>query len=782
MNFDLRKVDWKFIGQIGSLTILFTYLFLFNSTNYDFMDAGKMFTGVILLCAVGLVWIVRGNRSSNPLRIPLIIYAAVFLLTGITSVDPRRSLGEGLYLLVGIFLLCISMEMAASGIEWRRIFLAMAIAGGIVMFFLWVPVFFWYRDWLASAPGQFIPSIIYRLPTATVNSFFLNVLFFLGLAGILGFKSLAGKIISAIYLAPVIGLSYFASSRAAWLADGLGFLVLAFFFYRKNQASILKIWRFLRLRWVLLVLLAIVVVVEGVGGGFLLYRQTIHPTHGDVASSRAGLWGPAIPTFLQHPILGQGPFTFQISFVRMDSVPPWEFFPHAHNVILNILAEMGLLGLFAFLIVYMASWVTLFRRLKIKKPDNQPVVWTAMAILVVFSVQGFFDCYHIDPMGLWAMLIMCGAAVGEPVINKLKTPFSRPWWILLLVGGGLLNYLVFKPYSDGVNAANQNEWNTASQQLNEAVRLDPNNAIAQQQNGLAESILAEKNNPAALEFAIHSFEQAVRLDPDWAQNHLDLGALYLKRNNSAADVASAISEFKKGVALAPDATIFWLNLGAALETSGDTQNAVQAYEKVLTLNPDLIAAFFWRSSSVRKQASTDWRIQNPAKPEPTISELKQSIAKEPSYAPHRINLAKALFQEGRLSDARQQLMQAQLSVFPFGMTSLEVDWWDAELLAATGNVEKAAQSGQKVFDQYLFQGLYGPGTSGSLSKYAQEGFRRPVMAIEFVPWVNTIPLTDTWGQRLAKLVGWYDQLGDKANAQKMREVLNKVIPDFDNFN
>jgi hypothetical protein len=42
MNLSFRAVRWSFIGQVGGLTILFVYLFLFNSTNYDFMDAGEM--------------------------------------------------------------------------------------------------------------------------------------------------------------------------------------------------------------------------------------------------------------------------------------------------------------------------------------------------------------------------------------------------------------------------------------------------------------------------------------------------------------------------------------------------------------------------------------------------------------------------------------------------------------------------------------------------------------------------------------------------------------------
>lgn len=778
MKLDFKGINWRFIGQVGGLTILFTYLWLFNSTNYDFMDAGKMLVGVILLCVIGLIWIIRGNHAANPIKFPLIIYVGVFILTSLTSIDSRRSLGEGLYLLVSVFILTITMEISASGVGWRRIFLALAISGGIVMIFLWMPVIFWYRDWLASSSGQFIPDIIYRLPTATVNSFFLNVLMFLGFAGILGFKSLAGKIVSAVYLAPVIGLSFFASSRAAWLGELIGFLLLAFFFYRRNSTKILNVWRFLRLRWGLTILIIIVGIIEAVGGGFLLYRQTIHPTHGDVASSRAGLWGPAFPTILQYPVLGQGPFTYQISFVRAESVPPKEFFPHAHNVILNILAEMGIIGLLAFLVVYFAGWKTLIHQIRSRNPEDKPGVWAAAAILAVFSIQGFFDSYHIDPMGLWAMLIMCGAAVGEPIVRKKVSFIVRPWWILILIVAAILNYLVFKPYSDGVAAADHNDWKNASLQLGKAIQIDPNNAINQQQYGLVESVLAKDGNPATLDLAIRSFEQAVRLDPNWAQNHIDLGLLYLKRNQNSSDLDAGINELKKAVHLAPDSDIFWLNLGIAQENSGDRPGASQAYERVLSINPDLIDAYFWRSTSLRAEVGSSWRQKNPIKSDLSLSELERAVTTDPSYANFRTDLAEALLQAGRISDAKAQLQQAQLSVNIPGISSLQQEWLNAEIIASSGKISEAAQSGQHVIDQYLFQGLNGPGTSGSISKYAQEGFRRPVMAIEFVPWVETISLTDGWGQRLAKLIGWYEQLGDNQNAQKMLGVLYSAIPDF----
>jgi hypothetical protein len=145
-----------------------------------------------------------------------------------------------------------------------------------------------------------------------------------------------------------------------------------------------------------------------------------------------------------------------------------------------------------------------------------------------------------------------------------------------------------------------------------------------------------------------------------------------------------------------------------------------------------------------------------------------------------VNLAQSYFKAGRISDARQQVEQARLGYSRPGIVDLELDWLDAEIMAAEGQVQQAAELGQKTLDSYLFQGLNGPGTTGSITKYAQQAFRRPVMAIEFVPWVQTIQLPDVWGQRMAKLASWDEQLGKADATTQVTQILLRDIPDFKN--
>ena len=59
--------------------------------------------------------------------------------------------------------------------------------------------------------------------------------------------------------------------------------------------------------------------------------------------ARLPIWSHAWQTFLQHPLMGQGPHTF--SYTSVDGIQvSW-----AHNLYLETLAEQGILGLAALL-------------------------------------------------------------------------------------------------------------------------------------------------------------------------------------------------------------------------------------------------------------------------------------------------------------------------------------------------------------------------------------------------------------------------------------------------
>jgi tetratricopeptide (TPR) repeat protein len=249
----------------------------------------------------------------------------------------------------------------------------------------------------------------------------------------------------------------------------------------------------------------------------------------------------------------------------------------------------------------------------------------------------------------------------------------------------------------------------------------------------------------------------VRLDPDWALNHANLGALYAAQG----DAEAARRELQAAVKLAPRVAAYHLNLGAVAEQTGNGAEAEQAYAEALHYRPEWADAYFWRATPWRAAFLARWRSSTLTAPAPTAVELDSRLA-----------LVEAHIQAGQLPDAERLLQRTSL-VYP---QSLVVVWVKAELAAARADYTKAAALGEKALTGYRDQSIFGPGTFGDPA-YGPFYQRREAMALDMVPQLTVIRVTDPWAARLVTLGDWYAALGDAARAAAIyREVLT-YVPD-----
>ena len=143
----------------------------------------------------------------------------------------------------------------------------------------------------------------------------------------------------------------FAGSRASWITYALIVLFSG--------------WRLLGAKWMTLVLLAGVIGLAALGMGSSQVRERFSRTamalSGDAdgvneaLSGRSQIWGAALCMVREHPVNGVGVRDFRVAYSGCDPMPErtavWGDSPalHAHQIVLEILAETGVLGLLLWL-------------------------------------------------------------------------------------------------------------------------------------------------------------------------------------------------------------------------------------------------------------------------------------------------------------------------------------------------------------------------------------------------------------------------------------------------
>jgi tetratricopeptide (TPR) repeat protein/O-antigen ligase len=775
----ISRTNTIYLLKEYALFLGFSYLLLLNGTNNRLVDIDILRVSAVLLTGVGIAWILAGNHSgrSMPLGLPLLAWTLVYLGGVAASIDPRRSFDQMLLMSASIFIFALIADLVRRGWPAELVIKSLLLASVVIVFIGWAEVVVWYLRWLQSAPGEWIPKVVYRPPSANVIAVFMNMVILLSLARSLFAKTWPGRIAPGLLALAACGLEFFTSSRAGWLSAAVGLSFLGVVAYQNRPAaSLVSIFARLRRRPFLtgILLLGGVLFIGAVG--WLLYRQALHPSHGPILSAREEYWPPAMQVFRRLPLLGSGPFTYASAFLSANSVPPKVLYVHAQGSFFNLLAERGILGALAMGWLVVAIVRSLWQRLQSSQAEKKAVVVGASAALLAFGVHSFFDGFHTEPIGLWALVIALAAAMSQPhgLTSTFVSTWRRPYWVLFIIASVWIDLWLISPLYQGVKLANTNQWQMAALSFEQSVQRDPSSTIAYQQLGLAGSILASKGQATELAPAAEALEKTIQLEPSWAINYANLGALYA----ALGDLPGAYKNLQESTRRAPACALCYLNLGVVAEKSGDRAAAESAYTQALHYQPEWQEAYFWRSTAFRQDFYKAWRVSHPAAEDLTEEDLQARLASNSLDMTTYVELAEAYLAEGRLDDASHLLDQAGQAYASGSIDSVELVWARASLAAARADLATAVGLGQQALDAYQMQGIGGPNTFGQLY-YAPLMFRRPAMAVELVPQLVTIPLPDRWGQRMLQLGRWYETLGEKAKADATYQELQQAIPDFE---
>jgi O-antigen ligase len=198
---------------------------------------------------------------------------------------------------------------------------------------------------------------------------------------------------------------FFTFSRAAWLGLGSGMALSLALLARTRQTRALVDW-FSLLGAALIVVLpfawqnaAYLGVRLNVGNSF-----TNVPIENRSIAERETLTAAVNKLFADHALTGVGLGSIPTALRKADPDFPFNYQP-AHNVLLNVSTETGMLGALFYLGVLFGPWLALWLRRKqlIFSPAFIGVSGTLLAVTLV----GFFDYYTwlLAPGRLWQWLV-----------------------------------------------------------------------------------------------------------------------------------------------------------------------------------------------------------------------------------------------------------------------------------------------------------------------------------------------------------------------------------------
>lgn len=199
------------------------------------------------------------------------------------------------------------------------------------------------------------------------------------------------------------------------------------------------------------------------------------------------------------------------------------------------------------------------------------------------------------------------------------------------------------------NKRNEKSLRTGIEYFNQAIKIDPDYALAW--SGLADSYLllpeyTSTPQKEAMPKGRAAAEKAIELDPNLAEAHTSLAYVL---TSYEWKIAEAEKEFQKALELNPDYTTANQWYGIVLEITGRSEEAIKQGEKTLKLEPLSQIVNF----------STGYRYLNARKYKEAERQFRKSLEIYPNFAPGHRRLGFALARQGKFEAAIIEFKKAE---------------------------------------------------------------------------------------------------------------------------
>ena len=181
-----------------------------------------------------------------------------------------------------------------------------------------------------------------------------------------------------------------------------------------------------------------------------------------------------------------------------------------------------------------------------------------------------------------------------------------------------------------------------------------------------------------LDAAVKCYEQALAIQPDYAEAYNNLGITL----NELGQLEEAVKRYEQALAIKPDYAEAHSNLGITLQELGQLEEAVKCYEQALAIKPDYAETHYNLGNTLQELGQLDAAVKS----------YEQALAIKPDYAEAHYNLGNTVKELGQLEAAAKCYEQA-LAIKP---DYAEVHYNLGLTLQESGQLEAAVKSYEQV--------------------------------------------------------------------------------------
>lgn len=326
------------------------------------------------------------------------------------------------------------------------------------------------------------------------------------------------------------------------------------------------------------------------------------------------VWQGAIKIWQRYPIFGSGVETFAYSYyldrpLAHNLVSEWDFlYNKAHNELLNLLANTGLVGLLSYLALLGAAFY--FGR-------NSVAILTGLVAMFVANFFGFSTVMsNLLLFGFLAMIVLQNQDQKKQIFNKnsdikkidkKENIDNKEYYIystivlatLLLLGRVHAIWQADYLFTKGQNAFTQGNYQVGLPLIQEAILKSPKEAffydeLADNYAQLSIAYANEKQSTASSQLAqsaIESNRKAIELNGAHLNFYKSQARIYIRLGQLDQRLYSyAKQALEKAISLSPTDAKLYYNLALVLEIMGQSDEALAKMEYAVEIKSNYLQA------------------------------------------------------------------------------------------------------------------------------------------------------------------------------------------------